>query len=367
MESLSIGLSTSSPSLNYPKFQNSLSKSITTSFSFNRSTCQPRQFLQTLSSTTKESHIEISTKTFTTHSNGNPPRFHFDSNFLKSHVSFLSMGFIFPLSCFASEAPVPTQEISSKINLEAIVVSIDEFFNKNPFFVAGVTFIWLVVVPVVEEYFRKYKFMSCIDVFRKLRDEKNCQLLDIRDKKSLNFLNSPNLKILNKSVLQVEFREGDEEGFLKKVLENFKEPENTSLCVIDNFDGNSMKVAELLAKNGFKEAYAVKGGIRGKKGWQEIQETLLPPSVHIYPKKKAKVSQQPSTNGGANSPNKGSGPSSSVPGPLADNPEKISNGSVKSSSELTSGRKCGPRSSSPYPNYPDLKPPSSPTPSKPER
>jgi hypothetical protein len=28
-----------------------------------------------------------------------------------------------------------------------------------------------------------------------------------------------------------------------------------------------MKVAELLFKNGFKEAYAIRGGVRGEKGW----------------------------------------------------------------------------------------------------
>lgn len=61
---------------------------------------------------------------------------------------------------------------------------------------------------------------------------------------------------------------------------------------ISSFDGNSIKVAELLFKNGFKEAYAIKGGMRGKKGWQEIQEELLPPSVHVYPNKKAKRSRK---------------------------------------------------------------------------
>lgn len=35
-----------------------------------------------------------------------------------------------------------------------------------------------------------------------------------------------------------------------------------------SFDGNSMKVAELLVSEGIKEAYAIRGGIRGKKGWQ---------------------------------------------------------------------------------------------------
>lgn len=145
------------------------------------------------------------------------------------------MGFLFPLSSFASETAVASssEEVSKKVDLEAILVSIDEFFNKNPFFVAGVVFIWLVVVPFLEEYFRKYKFISAIDAFRKLRDDPNCQLLDIRDKRSLKALNSPNLKILNKNVLQMEFREGDEDGFLKQVLDKFEQPENTIICIID--------------------------------------------------------------------------------------------------------------------------------------
>lgn len=159
---------------------------------------------------------------------------HLNEIFVKSYVSFFSVGFFFPLSCFATEADiVPTEEVSDKINLEAVVVSIDDFLNKNPFLVAGVTFIWLFVIPLVQEYFRKYKFIPAIDAFRKLRDDPTCQLLDIRDKKSLDFLNSPNLKIVNKIAVQVEFQEGDEEGFLRQVLGNFKEPESISICILD--------------------------------------------------------------------------------------------------------------------------------------
>lgn len=78
-------------------------------------------------------------------------------------------------------------------------------------------------------------------------------------------LGSPNLKSLKKSVVQVEFVEGDENGFLNNVLSNFADPINTVVCILDNFDGNSLKAAELLYKNGFKEAYAISGGVRGKK------------------------------------------------------------------------------------------------------
>ncbi|KAK4419740.1 Rhodanese-like domain-containing protein 4A, chloroplastic [Sesamum alatum] len=285
---------------------------------------------------------------------------------LKPHFSLLFLGFAFPLSSSASEtAALPTEEMPTKINLESILVSIDNFFNRYPFFVATVVFIWLVVIPLTEEYFQKYKFISAINAFKKLQDDPNSQLLDIRDSKSVVYLGSPNLKILNKSVVQVEFREGDEDGFLKRVLENFREPTNTTVCIIDNFDGNSMKVAELLVKNGFKEAYAVRGGIRGKKGWQEIQETLLPPSVHIYPKKRTKMPKQLDTNGGIKQQDGNNDELSSNTGPSPNNtPKEIKNEDFSSISPTVQS-KGGQRPQSPYPNYPDFKPPSSPTPSKP--
>lgn len=277
-------------------------------------------------------------------------------------MGFLSLGFSFPLSCFASEITAPPEEVSSKINLEAILVSIDNFFNRYPFFVATVTFIWLVVIPLTEEYLQKYKFISAINAFKKLQDDPTSQLLDIRDNRSLAYLESPNLKILNKSALQVEFHEGDEEGFVKKVLKNFGEPENTTICIIDNFDGNSMKAAELLVKNGFKEAYAIRGGIRGKKGWQEIQETLLPPSVCVYPKKKVKLSKEINPNGGVQQQENDNNDLSSTTN--FSNSKKENNYDRDVNTTLQSN--CVPRPSSPYPNYPDLKPPSSPTPSKPK-
>lgn len=124
------------------------------------------------------------------------------------------------------------------------------------------------------------------------------QLLDIREKKSLKYFGSPNLKLLNKSVVRVQFSEGEEDGFLKEVLQNFGDAASTAVCILDSFDGNSIKVAELLFKNGFKEAYAIRGGVSGEKGWMAIQDSLLPPSVHIRPKKRAKNSKKLKMDGG---------------------------------------------------------------------
>ncbi|KAF9612273.1 hypothetical protein IFM89_038843 [Coptis chinensis] len=271
----------------------------------------------------------------------------------------LITAFCAPFPCFATETTFANEQISDRIDLEAILVSIDDFFNRNPFFVSGVTFIWLVVIPLTQEYLRKYKFVSAIDAFQKLKSDPNSQLLDIRDKASLNYLGTPNLKILNKKAVQVEFLEGQEDGFVKKVLQNFKDPGNTIICILDNFDGNSMKVAELLFKNGFKEAYAIRGGLRGKKGWQSIQETLLPPSVHVFPKK-GKASRQLEKKEGTDLQ---TNPNGQVP---VNKDEIVENGYINKDGPSPQATLGSSRSLSPYPNYPDLKPPSSPTPSKPK-
>ncbi|KAK8947484.1 hypothetical protein KSP40_PGU022769 [Platanthera guangdongensis] len=193
----------------------------------------------------------------------------------------------FPLPCFAAA----TEQISAKINLESVLVSVDDFFNRYPYFVASIAFVWLVVIPLTEEYLNKYKFISCIDAFRKLRDDPNTQLLDIRKKQIAVNLKTPNLKIFNKGEVNLEYVEGFEEEFVKEVLKSFQDPGSTIICVLDNnFDGNSLEVAKLLFKNGFKEAYAIKGGVLGTDGWLEIQGTLLPPSVHVRPIKKPKKS-----------------------------------------------------------------------------
>nr|ABN08992.1 Rhodanese-like [Medicago truncatula] len=313
----------------------------------------------------------FTTKPFSLLSNPNPlhsssfPQPHFNKKisishspiplqnlFKKSTFSFSIINLFTPFQSLAVEAPTLTESDAGRINLESILVSIDDFFNRYPFFVAGCSFIYLVAIPLAEEYFRKYKFVSAIDAFRKLRDEADSQLLDIRDRKNVKFLGSPSLKMVNKEVVQFEFVEGNEDGFVKKVLERFKDASNTAVFVLDSFDGNSMKVAELLFKNGFKEAYAIKGGVRGQQGWMAIQDTLLPPSVHINRRKKTKVPKELNTNGNGaiqQSDNKNESLVSSDT-PAVGNQE-TENDHVKKSVESNPEMKISSVvSSSPYPN-----------------
>lgn len=144
--------------------------------------------------------------------------------------------FLFPVAAaVVASWPLPSlaAEAGGKVSLESIVVAIDDFNNRNPFFVAGAVFVWLVAIPLVQEYFKKYKAVSAIDAFRKLRDEPGAQLLDIRRGKSVRFMASPNLRLVEKSAVQVEFDEEDEEGFVKEVLARFPDPANTVVCVLD--------------------------------------------------------------------------------------------------------------------------------------
>ncbi|PWA36141.1 rhodanese-like domain-containing protein [Artemisia annua] len=187
-------------------------------------------------------------------------------------------------------------------------------------------------------------------------------MLDIRDGKTLRVFGSPNLRVLGKSVVNVEYRgEGDDEGFVKRVKEEFTDFGSTSVVILDNFDGASMKVAELLVNNGFKEAYAIRGGVRGDNGWLDIQETLLPPSVHINPKMKVKKSLEVNNNGAIEQQSD----VKSQPPSVAES-KQTNNGYAKTSTEPNKCARSTLRSSSPYPMYPDMKPPSSPTPSKPQ-
>lgn len=231
----------------------------------------------------------------------------------------------------------------------------------------GCVFTWLVVIPITQDYLSKCKFISAIEAFRKLSEDPDAQLLDIRDASSLRSLPSPNLGEFNKGVVQVEYKEEDEDGFAKKVLQSFPDPANTVLCVLDYSDDDSLKAAELLFKNGFKAAYGIKGGVRSKKGWLAIQGTSMPSSAQIKPRKKKKKKvdalHKMVVNGGLNQGTANVEDTSSTVIPTVDSLKT----SIKheETSKSRPDMKIDSRSSSPYPNYPDLKPPSSPTPSKP--
>ncbi|MCD7470480.1 hypothetical protein HAX54_010390 [Datura stramonium] len=93
-------------------------------------------------------------------------------------------------------------------------------------------------------------------------------LLDIRAPAELREVGSPDIRDLKKKPVTVVYKGEDKPGFLKKLSLKFKEPEKTTLFILDKFDGNSELVAELVTENGFKAAYAIKDGAEGPRdGW----------------------------------------------------------------------------------------------------
>ncbi|KAJ1429510.1 Rhodanese-like domain superfamily [Sesbania bispinosa] len=68
---------------------------------------------------------------------------------------------------------------------------------------------------------------------------------------------SPDVGGLRKKTVSIAYKGEDKPGFLKKLSLKFKEPENTTLFILD-------KVGH---PNGFKAAYAIKDGAEGPRGW----------------------------------------------------------------------------------------------------
>ncbi|CBI40498.3 unnamed protein product, partial [Vitis vinifera] len=143
------------------------------------------------------------------------------------------------------------------------------FGVENPAVVAGGALI-LVVPLVLSQLLKKPKpwgVESARNAYAKLGDDATAQLLDIREPVEFRQVGSPDIRGLRKKPVAIPCKGGDKQAFLKKLSLKFKEPENTTLLILDKFDGNSEMVAELAAVNGFKAAYAIKDGAEGPRGW----------------------------------------------------------------------------------------------------
>ncbi|KAJ8643044.1 hypothetical protein MRB53_004792 [Persea americana] len=112
-------------------------------------------------------------------------------------------------------------------------------------------------------------------ILGKLKNDPSAQLLDIRDNQSLSYLRSPNLKILNKIAVPVEFVEGEDERFVKKALANFSDPGNTILCILDKEKRRTVALTD----SGQISAVEVDDGYRGPYHLQFI--TMEPSSLFL--------------------------------------------------------------------------------------
>ncbi|KAK2650094.1 hypothetical protein Ddye_017583 [Dipteronia dyeriana] len=155
------------------------------------------------------------------------------------------------------------------------------FGTDNPVIIAGG--VTILAVPLVLSRLLKkpWGVESAKSVYAKLGEDGSAQLLDIRAQVEFRQVGSPDVKGLGKKPVSIVYNGEDKPGFLKKLSLKFKEPENTTLFILDKFDGNSELVAELVTVNGFKAAYAIKDGAEGPQGWVSSGLPWIPPKKSL--------------------------------------------------------------------------------------
>ncbi|CAO2037941.1 unnamed protein product [Urochloa humidicola] len=147
-----------------------------------------------------------------------------------------------------------------------------DFVTENPIVVAAS--VTAVALPVLLAQLlgggasKPYAVVPARAAYQRLLEEPGAQLVDIRPLRDAREAGKPDLTEAKKKPAAVPYNGEDKNGFLKKLALRFKDPENTTLVIIDKFDGNSELVAELVTANGYKAAFAVKDGAEGSRGWK---------------------------------------------------------------------------------------------------
>ncbi|KAJ0962998.1 hypothetical protein J5N97_028120 [Dioscorea zingiberensis] len=157
----------------------------------------------------------------------------------------------------------------SDFDIGQLLDGVINFATENSLAVAGGAAVLAVplVLSQVLKGSKPWGVESAKSAYAKLSEDREAQLLDIREGKEFQEVGRPDIRSLKKKVVSIAYRGDDKPGFLKKLSLRFKDPANTTLFVLDKFDGNSALVAELATVNGFKSAFAIKDGAEGPRGW----------------------------------------------------------------------------------------------------
>ncbi|EFJ07356.1 hypothetical protein SELMODRAFT_448468 [Selaginella moellendorffii] len=183
----------------------------------------------------------------------------------------------------AAGAATPIDAASAISPADGIDFSVAEsvlgFVSDNPAAVAGG--LLAIALPVLISRLaggkQPWGVVSAKEAYEKLAvKDPAFQILDIREPSDIKAEGTPDLRQFKKRVLQVSFSQ-EQDAFVAKVKSKFKDPASTTLYILDRFDGNSLAVAKLLATNGFKEAYGIKDGAEGGRGWQQSELPWLLP------------------------------------------------------------------------------------------
>ncbi|KAL0008465.1 hypothetical protein SO802_009967 [Lithocarpus litseifolius] len=193
--------------------------------------------------------------------------------------SFLNTGIASALSYEEALQKSVNASSSGDFDASGVLDSVIRFGTENPVVIAGGATL-LAVSLVLSQILKQPKpwgVESAKNAYAKIGEEANAQLLDIRAPVEFRQVGCPDIRGLRKKPVSIVYKGEDKPGFLKKLSSKFKEPENTTLFILDKFDGNSELVAELVTVNGFKAAYAIKDGAEGSRGWMNSGLPWIPP------------------------------------------------------------------------------------------
>lgn len=129
----------------------------------------------------------------------------------------------------------PNISNSGDFDANGFVESVASFAGENPAVVAGGVAI-LAVPLVLSQVLKKPKAWgveSAKNAYVKLGADGSAQLLDIRAPVEIRQVGTPDVGGLKKKPVAIAYKGDDKPGFLKKLSLKFKEPENTTLFVLD--------------------------------------------------------------------------------------------------------------------------------------
>lgn len=109
------------------------------------------------------------------------------------------------------------------------------FVTENPAIIAGGALV-LAVPLIFSQIFKKPKpwgFESAKNAYANLGEDENSQLIDIREPVELRQVGTPDIRGLGKKPVSIVYRGEGKPGFLKKLALKFKDPENTTLFILD--------------------------------------------------------------------------------------------------------------------------------------
>lgn len=128
------------------------------------------------------------------------------------------------------------QTTSAGSDTGGILDNVISFATDNPLIIGG-GLVGLAVPLVVSQLFSKPKpwgVETAKNAYAKLGgDDANAQLLDIRAPLDIKEGGSPDIRGLKKKPVAVSYKGEDKPGFLSKLSLKFKDPENTTLFILD--------------------------------------------------------------------------------------------------------------------------------------